>query len=277
MFGERVDLGTRLQRRHLGARAGKLSSSRSTSATSRIARDRAGRCGTFSPSKDARVRGSVAGAGQSSGLICLRCRCLAFGILPLESRAARIDAARGSENHPNGSPLRALTFREFVTMSDGKTVAKSAQTAVKHSAKVVEQHSKEIADSAKEIKSSSVAIETSADRTTQLAADRTILAAERTYAAWVRTGLFALASGIGARALLTGWSRNGSSWRTAVCWFCSACSASAPQAGGNFIPEPPPPTPDVKPIPHGLLATVNVFLALVSVVALIGIWTHTPR
>ena len=29
-------------------------------------------------------------------------------------------------------------------------------------------------------------------------------AAERTYAAWLRTGLFALASGIGARALLTG-------------------------------------------------------------------------
>jgi hypothetical protein len=33
----------------------------------------------------------------------------------------------------------------------------------------------------------------------------------------------------------------------------------------------------VKPIPHGVLATVNVFLALVSVVALIGIWSHTPR
>ena len=47
-------------------------------------------------------------------------------------------------------------------------------------------------------------IEELADRTTRLAADRTILAAERTYAAWVRTGLFALASGIGARALLTG-------------------------------------------------------------------------
>ncbi len=162
-------------------------------------------------------------------------------------------------------------------MSDGKTVAKSAQTAVKHSAKVVEQHSKEIADSAKEIKSSSVAIETSADRTTQLAADRTILAAERTYAAWVRTGLFALASSIGARALLTGvvpeWIilANGS----VLVLFSVFCFGAA--SWRQLYPGPPPPTPDVKPIPHGLLATVNVFLALVSVVALIGIWTHTPR
>jgi uncharacterized membrane protein YidH (DUF202 family) len=33
-------------------------------------------------------------------------------------------------------------------------------------------------------------------------ADRTVFAAERTYAAWVRTGLLAMASGIGAKALL---------------------------------------------------------------------------
>jgi uncharacterized membrane protein YidH (DUF202 family) len=37
-----------------------------------------------------------------------------------------------------------------------------------------------------------------------LAGDRTVLAAERTYAAWVRTGLVALASGIGAKKLLSG-------------------------------------------------------------------------
>src|SRR6201996_4613338 len=76
--------------------------------------------------------------------------------------------------------------------------------AVKPTAKVVEQHSKKIADSAKELEHSSVRIEDSADRTTRLAADRTILAAERTYAAWGRTGLFALASGVGAQALLIG-------------------------------------------------------------------------
>ena len=48
------------------------------------------------------------------------------------------------------------------------------------------------------------AIETSADLNTRLAADRHILAAERTHAARVRTGLFGLASGIGAHALLNG-------------------------------------------------------------------------
>lgn len=40
------------------------------------------------------------------------------------------------------------------------------------------------------------------DRRTVLAADRTVYAAERTYAAWMRTGLTALASGVGAKALL---------------------------------------------------------------------------
>jgi putative membrane protein len=48
------------------------------------------------------------------------------------------------------------------------------------------------------------AAQRSLDRNTQLAVDRTILAAERAYAAWVRTGLAALASGVGARALLAG-------------------------------------------------------------------------
>ena len=41
-----------------------------------------------------------------------------------------------------------------------------------------------------------------ADRRTVLATDRTYLAAERTYAAWMRTALAALASGVGARALM---------------------------------------------------------------------------
>src|SRR5512142_2032448 len=45
-------------------------------------------------------------------------------------------------------------------------------------------------------------LDDSADRRTELAADRTVFAAERTYAAWMRTGFAALASGIGAGALL---------------------------------------------------------------------------
>src|SRR4051812_43743590 len=158
-------------------------------------------------------------------------------------------------------------------MSDSKIAAKSAQTAVKHSAKVVEQHSKKIADSAKEIKSSSAAIETSADRTTRLAADRTILAAERTYAAWVRTGLFALASGIGARALLTGllpdWLiRADASMLIAFSMFCFGAAIWR-----HVNPGPPPPIPDVRQISRPLLIAVNLFLALVSLAALIGIWT----
>jgi putative membrane protein len=160
---------------------------------------------------------------------------------------------------------------------NSKTTANTTQTAVKHSAKVVEQHSKKIADSAQELKTSTAAIETSADRTTQLAADRTILAAERTYAAWVRTGLFALASGLGTRALLTGvvpeWIilANG----TVLVLFSVFCFGAA--LWRQLHPGPPPPVPDVNLIPRSILATVNLFLALVSVAALIGIWAHMPQ
>src|SRR6516162_11874091 len=61
-----------------------------------------------------------------------------------------------------------------------------------------------IRDSAAHMERSTVRVEDSADRRTELAADRTVFAAERTYAAWVRTGLVAMASGIGAKALLSG-------------------------------------------------------------------------
>ena len=158
-------------------------------------------------------------------------------------------------------------------MAQTATKPKAAETAVKQSAKVVEQHSKKIADSAKEIKHSSYAIEDSADRTTRLAADRTVLAAERTYAAWVRTGLFALASGIGARALLTGlmpeWLILGdASMLIAFSMFCFGAAIWR-----YLNPSPPPPVPDLERIPHMVLITVNGFLALVSLAALIGIWT----
>src|SRR4051812_34591908 len=75
---------------------------------------------------------------------------------------------------------------------------------IKRTAQAVEQHSRKVADSAAETKHAAAAIETSADLNTRLAADRNVLAAERTYAAWGRTGLFALASAIGARAVLAG-------------------------------------------------------------------------
>jgi putative membrane protein len=68
----------------------------------------------------------------------------------------------------------------------------------------LQRNGEKLAESAEKIKRSTYGVEDSAERTTQLAADRTVFAAERTYAAWVRTGLLAMASGIGAKALLSG-------------------------------------------------------------------------
>lgn len=161
-------------------------------------------------------------------------------------------------------------------MAQTASKTKSGQTEVKQSAKAVEQHSRKIADSAKELEHSSAQIESSADLTSRLAADRTILAAERTYASWVRTGLFALASGIGARALLTGvlpeWViRNDASVLVAFSMFCFGA------ATWRYLnPGPPPPRPHVQQIPRPLLITLNAFLALVSLAALLGLWI-TPR
>lgn len=136
---------------------------------------------------------------------------------------------------------------------------------------VLEQNSKKLADSAKKLKDSSVRIEDSADRRTELAADRTIMASERTYAAWVRTGLVALASGIGAKALLTGivpnWLviANGSG----LVIFSVFCFAIA--VWRQLDPGAPPPRPDIRRVPPPMLIAMNGFLALVSLAALVGI------
>lgn len=153
-----------------------------------------------------------------------------------------------------------------------QTATKPKQETPARQAARVEQHSRKIADSAEELKHSSHEIESSADRTTRLAADRTILAAERTYAAWVRTGLFALASGVGAHALLTGllpeWLiRADASMLIAFSMFCFGAAIWR-----YLNPGPPPPTPGVRQIPRAALFTVSAFLALVSLAALIGIW-----
>src|SRR6202163_1987503 len=68
----------------------------------------------------------------------------------------------------------------------------------------VQNSTLKLAETVETIEKSTVRVEDSADRRTELAADRTLFAAERTYAAWVRTGLVAMASGIGAKALLAG-------------------------------------------------------------------------
>lgn len=129
-----------------------------------------------------------------------------------------------------------------------------------------------LADSANKLKDSAIRQTSSADRRTQLAADRTVFAAERTYAAWVRTGLSALAAGVGAKALLKDvvapWlaSATGSLLIlfSAFCFFAGVWRELDPGA--------PPPDPDIRQLPPWLLISVNGFLALVSLAALVGIW-----
>ena len=155
-------------------------------------------------------------------------------------------------------------------------VAQSKTEPIERTARAVAQHSRKVADSAAETKHAAAAIETSADLNTRLAADRNILAAERTYAAWVRTGLFALASAVGARALLTGvvpaWLVLADA--TMLIAFSIFCFGAA--IWRHLDPGPPPPLPQLHQIPRGALIAMNGFLALVSLAALIGIWFGTP-
>ena len=149
---------------------------------------------------------------------------------------------------------------------------KSTQAAVQHTAKEVARQSRDVATSAAETKHAAARIETSADLNTRLAADRNILAAERTYAAWVRTGLFALASGVGAHALLHGVIP---SWlvladATMLIAFSLFCFGAA--IWRHLEPGPHPPLPQIRQVPRGVLIAVNAFLALVSLAALVGIW-----
>jgi putative membrane protein len=104
----------------------------------------------------------------------------------------------------------------------------------------------------------------------KLAADRTVFAAERTCAAWVRTGLLALASGIGAKALL---SEVIPEWLiiatgSILVLFSAFCFGAA--VWRHLEPGVPPPRVDVSRIPSWILVAVNGFLALVAVAALVG-------
>lgn len=125
------------------------------------------------------------------------------------------------------------------------------------------------------IKESAVGQLDSADRRTELAADRTILAAERTYAAWVRTGLTALASGVGARALLD---KVVADWLTKstgamLILFAAFCFVAA--VWRETTPSVQPPKPRARRLPAALLIAINGFLVLVAIAACIGVIT-TP-
>jgi len=130
---------------------------------------------------------------------------------------------------------------------------------------------KQLARSAGKLVQSAASQEDSADRRTELAADRTVLAAERTYAAWVRTGLSALASGVGAGALLEhvlpAWI--GQLTGTLLIAFSAFCFGAAVW---RQMAQVAPPRPDTRRLPPALLILVNGFLALVSLAALVGIW-----
>lgn len=129
----------------------------------------------------------------------------------------------------------------------------------------------QLARSAGKLAKSAENQEDSADRRTELAADRTVLAAERTYAAWVRTGLSALASGVGAGALLDKIlpALVGKLTGTLLIAFSAFCFGAAVWRQMVRIA---PPRPDTQRLPQALLIAVNGFLALVSLGALVGIW-----
>jgi putative membrane protein len=139
-----------------------------------------------------------------------------------------------------------------------KTELKRQTADIKRSAKAVEQSAGELTDSA--------------DRRTMLAGERTTLAVERTYAAWVRTALAALASGVGARALLKdlwpGWV--GKATGTVLIIFAGFCLVAA--VWRELQGDVPKRGEDIRPIPHLLLVPMNAFLLLVAIAALVGIW-----
>jgi putative membrane protein len=137
----------------------------------------------------------------------------------------------------------------------------------------LQRQSGEMNRSAKAVEQSMGRFADSADRRTELAGDRTLLSAERTYAAWMRTALAALASGVGARALvkdiLPMWV--GKLTGTILILFAAFCIIAAIWRELHGVTEVR--HPDVRPIPKALLVPVNLLLLIVVIAALVGIWS----
>lgn len=135
------------------------------------------------------------------------------------------------------------------------------------------EQSKEIKRSARAVEQSIGQFADSADRRTILSADRTLLAAERTYAAWVRTALAALASGVGATAVMKDVLPNPLAKLTGsvLVIFAGFCLIAAVWRELNGVSKVT--HPDIRPLPTALLVPVNLFLLLVSIAALVGIWS----
>src|SRR6516165_11875976 len=177
--------------------------------------------------------------------------------LPLELFVERRARHGREQSGANNRPAAALLFEQRDPTMPKQSLQRSGE---------------KLAESAEEIKLSTYGVEDSAERTTQLAADRTVSAAERTYAAWVRTGLLAMASGIGAKALLTDllphWLVMTSG--SAFVLFSVFCFAAG--VWRHLYPGLPPPMPDAARIHPVILVLVNVILGMVSIAALISIW-----
>lgn len=143
--------------------------------------------------------------------------------------------------------------------------------ARKSTVAAVESQSAKVADSARHLEQSAVRVEDSADRRTELASNRTALAAERTYSAWIRTGLFSLASGAGAKGVLTGlmpaWIVIADS--SALIVFSIFCYYAAVWRFRNSGAVRP--NPDVPQIDARILVAMSAFLSAVSLAALIGV------
>jgi putative membrane protein len=146
------------------------------------------------------------------------------------------------------------------------------EVPAKTNARELNKESASIKRSARAVEKSTAELTDSSDRRTDLAGDRTLLAAERTYAAWVRTALAALASGVGARALvkdiLPEWvGKLTGSVLVVFAGFCLLAAVWRELQGVNAASHP-----DIRPLPKAVLVPMNFFLMLVALAALVGIW-----
>ncbi|MGI9372832.1 MAG: YidH family protein [Hyphomicrobiales bacterium] len=109
-------------------------------------------------------------------------------------------------------------------------------------------------------------------RNLELAVDRTLLANERTYASWLRTGLCALTAGLAIEKFMVDvlpfWGIRIISviliMFSAFVFLLAAWRHAHLRIGGN--------TQDLPRIPVSAARIVSIFLALCSLLALIGLW-----
>ena len=130
----------------------------------------------------------------------------------------------------------------------------------------------EVEKGAQEVKQGAQQLQHGVDHRNQLAADRTVFAAERTYAAWVRTGMAALASGVGAKKVLEGVVPEWMIVATGSILVLFSAFSFGAAVWRQMNPGPPPPVAHARQIPPALLVTVNGFLILVALAALVSIW-----